>query len=79
MSDKRDFLEVLRLPGWAIYIKRIQDLIRQKEEELRTLEIEGKTSDQIGIQHLMLDREIAGLKHALLISEIIKNEEDEDI
>jgi len=79
MSTKRDFLETERTPGWEAYKAKVEEAIAHTQTELHSLEIEGKTADQIGVEHIKLAALIDGLKRALGIAEDIKKEPADDI
>lgn len=79
MSDRRDFIEVVRLPGWKAYEQRVRTEIDSRKIELQELDTQGKTAEQIGVEHLQLEGEIVGLKKTLEIAEIIKQEPADDM
>jgi citrate lyase gamma subunit len=79
MSNKRDFIETERTPGWEYYRKQVEDSIVKLKVELATIEIEDKTAEQIGIEHVRIAERIAGIERAMSITEDIKNEEADDL
>lgn len=79
MSVKRDFIETERTPGWQEYRTRVEKAIADAEVDLHSIDTEGKTAEQIGVEHLKIAERIAGLKQALGIAEDIKTEAADDI
>lgn len=79
MGVKRDFLETERSPGWVEYKRRLEELIEIEHNNLKSLDTDNKTAEQIGVEHIKIKARIDGLNSALAISEEIKKEPDEDI
>lgn len=79
MDRARDFRETERTPGWEAYKSDVEEAIAQAKQELATLETDGKTTDQIGADHLRISEYIAGMIRALQVAEDIKSEPTDDL
>ena len=78
MSHKRDFSEIERMPGWKHYVLRIENAIKNLQTDLQTIEFEGKTADQIGVEVIQISSRIEGLRRAMGVVEDIKNAQEID-
>ena len=71
-EEARDILDVEKMAGYQLIRRRIQDEIDQAVKELRLIEREGRTLQDIGAEYVVLIERINGLQKALDIPEEIK-------
>lgn len=79
MSNRRDFSETERTPGWAHYRSQVENAVAMLKVDLATIETEGKTAEAIGVEHIRITERIAGLERALGVVEDIKKEPADDL
>lgn len=79
MSTRRDFQETERTPGWAHFKGLVEAAIEALKVDLATLDTDGKSADQVGLEHVRITERIAGLKQALGVADDIKKEEADDL
>lgn len=78
MGAARDFTETKRTPGWENYEAKVQEQVDRLEKDLASIDPTGKTADQIGVEHISITSQVAGLKRALGIGDDILNEPEDD-
>lgn len=79
MDRARDFRDTERTQGWVDFKGDVEKAIAQTYADLSTIDIEGKTTEQIGAEYLRMTERVAGLSRALQIAEDIKSEESTDL
>ncbi len=74
MSQARDMMETMRLPGWKAYESAVEKEIARRQKEI--YEIETVDIESIGTEHLKLAHEIIGMKESLAQATIIRNSDE---
>lgn len=68
MDDERTPIEVremMRTPGWVAVVSDVHGLIRADEERISTMEIDGRSPEDVGAEYIALRRHADGLRDAL--------------
>lgn len=69
---KREIQDIEKMEGWAIYQSSIKEEIETEVENLRRIEVEGRTLQDVGAEYVRIVQKINGLSRALEIPEEIK-------
>lgn len=72
-QDSIDVREMMRSPGWAVVERDLQDLILADTDRIRSIDVDGKTAQDIGTEYLHARRHVDGLLDAL--STVLKHEQ----
>ncbi len=71
-ENKRSILDIEKMEGWNLYQERVREEISREVDNLRRIEIEGRTLQDVGAEYVRTIQKINGLSRALEIPEEIK-------
>lgn len=63
--DAIDVREVMRMPGWKVIEGELEDMIKADEERLATIDVAGKSPEEIGGEYLTHRMHADGIRDAL--------------
>ncbi len=69
---KVDILDVEKMAGWKLFQQKIMEERNREIENIRRIEIEGRTLQDVGAEYVRIVQKINGLSRALEIPEEIK-------
>jgi hypothetical protein len=71
-ENKRSILDIEKMEGWNLYQERVREEISREVDNLRRIEIEGRTLQDVGAEYVRTIQKINGLSRALEIPEEMK-------
>lgn len=72
---RREILDIEKMEGWKLYQQQVREEVNREVENLRRVEIEGRTLQDIGAEYVRIIQKINGLNRAIEIPEELKNYE----
>jgi hypothetical protein len=72
---RREILDIEKMEGWQLYQQQVREEINREVENLRRVDIEGRTLQDIGAEYVRIIQKINGLNRAIEIPEELKNYE----
>lgn len=75
-QDRVDILDIEKMAGWKLYQQRVIEEKDREVQNLRNIEIEDRTLQDIGADYVRSIQKINGLMRALEIPEEIKGLKD---
>ncbi len=74
---QQQIIELQRYPGWILLRSKIQEEIDRAVDELRSIEVEGRTLQDIGADFVRLQKLIEGLKRPeAIIQELLDGDNE---
>jgi hypothetical protein len=79
MDESIQIKDIEKMAGWKLYQRKVEEEIKREVDNLRRIEIEGRSLQDIGAEYVRIIQKINGLYRAKEIPEEIKESSESQI